>query len=51
MIQELKIDNLEKIDNSFLNKEYIKNELNNNPYAKILLLIENIMNSLYMKIK
>ncbi len=41
MIQELKIDNIEKIDNSFLNKEYIKNELNNNPYAKILLLIEN----------
>lgn len=39
MIYEL--DNIEKINNSFINKEYIKKEIENNPYAKILIYEEN----------
>ena len=39
MISEL--NNINEIDNSFINKEYLENELNNNPYAKVLLLKED----------
>lgn len=39
MIYEL--DNIEKINNSFINKEYIEKEIENNPYAKILIYEEN----------
>ena len=41
MIVELNKENLNIIDNSFIDKDYIKNELDNNPFAKILILIEN----------
>jgi ribosomal-protein-alanine N-acetyltransferase len=39
MIYELA--NLDELDNSFISKEYIKNELDNNPFGKILVLKEN----------
>ena len=39
MINELK--DINEIDNSFINKDYLENELNNNPYAKVLLLKED----------
>ena len=39
MISEL--ININEIDNSFINKDYLENELNNNPYAKVLLLKED----------
>ncbi len=41
MIVEITKDNLSLLDNSFVDKEYIKNELDNNPYAKVVVLIEN----------
>jgi ribosomal-protein-alanine N-acetyltransferase len=41
MIIEINKDNLSKLDNSFINKEEIINELENNPFAKILILEEN----------
>lgn len=40
MIEELKKDNIEIINGSFLNKEYLISELECNPFAKILLLVE-----------
>ncbi len=40
MIKELKKEEIELLNDSFIDKEYIINELHNNPYAKILLLIE-----------
>ena len=39
MINELK--DINEIDNSFINKDYLENEFNNNPYAKVLLLKED----------
>ena len=39
MISEL--ININEVDNSFINKEYLENELKNNPYAKVLLLKED----------
>ncbi len=37
MISYLDINNIDKITNSFINKEYLVNEFNNNPYAKCLI--------------
>lgn len=39
MIYEL--NNLEELDNSFISKEIIENELNNNPFGKVLVLKED----------
>jgi ribosomal-protein-alanine N-acetyltransferase len=39
MIYEL--TNLDELDNSFISKEYISNELNNNPFGKVLILKED----------
>lgn len=39
MIYELA--NLDELDNSFISKEYIKNELDNNPFGKVLILKED----------
>ena len=41
MIKELNKENINIIDNSFLNKEEIINELENNPFAKILIYLDN----------
>ena len=41
MIIEIDKNNISIIDNSFINKEEIINELNSNPFAKILVLKEN----------
>ena len=41
MIYEITKDNLSKLKESFINKEYIENEFKNNPYAKVLVLEEN----------
>ena len=40
MIVELEKNNLTILKDSFIDKDYIEKELENNPYAKILLLIE-----------
>lgn len=37
MIYELDNNNIDKINDSFIDRSYIDNELNNNPYAKVLL--------------
>lgn len=39
MIYEL--NNLDELDNSFISKEYIKEELSNNPFGKVLVLKED----------
>lgn len=41
MIIDLTKDNLNILDNSFIDKTTVKNEFNNNPFAKYLLLIED----------
>lgn len=41
MIIDLDINNINILDNSFINKEYIEKELSLNPYGKVLLLEEN----------
>jgi len=41
MIIEINKDNISELNNSFINQELITNELNNNPFAKILVLKEN----------
>ncbi len=41
MISYLDINNIDKITNSFINKNYLLNEFNNNPYAKCLILEED----------
>ena len=41
MISEINKENLSKLDNSFIDKNEIENELENNPFAKILVLEEN----------
>ena len=41
MITELTISTIDKINNSFIDRNYIEKELSVNPYGKILLLEEN----------
>lgn len=41
MIKQINKDNINLLDNSFLNKDEVLNELDNNPFAKYLVLIEN----------
>ena len=41
MISELKKENIDKITNTFIDKEYLENEFNNNPFAKVLILEED----------
>ena len=41
MIIEIDKNNLDEIDNSFVDRKYIEKELNNNPFGKILILKEN----------
>lgn len=41
MIIELTKDNIDLLNKTFINKEYIMNEFENNPFIKVLLLIEN----------
>ena len=41
MIYKLKQDNINKIDNSFIDKKMVLNELKNNPFANFLLYEEN----------
>lgn len=40
MILEITEDNISEIENSFISKDYILSEINNNPFAKILILKE-----------
>lgn len=49
MIKEINKENIDLINNSFLNKEEVLNELDNNPFAKYLVLIEdnNIIGYIY----
>ena len=35
------LTNLNELDNSFISKEYIKEELSNNPFGKVLVLKED----------
>ena len=41
MIYLLDINNIEILDNSFIDKDYIEKELSNNPFGKVLLYEEN----------
>lgn len=41
MICELTLENIDLLDGSFINKNYIVNELNNNPYARVLIFQED----------
>ena len=41
MIKELKKEEIDIIDNSFIDKDYLLNEFDNNPFIKVLLLIED----------
>ena len=42
------LNNLDELDNSFISKEYISNELTNNPFGKVLILKEdNIIGYIY----
>ena len=41
MIYKLKQDNINKLDNSFIDKKMVLNELKNNPFANFLLYEEN----------
>lgn len=41
MILEITKENLDELTNSFISKEMIESELNNNPFAKILILKED----------
>lgn len=40
MIYEITLENTDLLNDSFIDQEYIKYELNNNPYAKIIVLEE-----------
>lgn len=40
MIYEINKDNVNILDNTFIDKDYIKNELDNNPFAKVKVLEE-----------
>ena len=41
MIKELTKENIDIINDSFIDKDYLLNEFNNNPFIKVLLLIED----------
>ena len=41
MIRELKKEDIDRINDSFINKEYLIKEWDNNPFAKVILLEEN----------
>ena len=41
MIKELKKEDIEIINDSFIDKDYLLNEFDNNPFIKVLLLIED----------
>ena len=43
MISELKKEDLDLLNNTFINKEYLENEFNNNPFIKVLILKEDII--------
>ena len=38
MIEEVKKNNIDILNNSFIKKDYILNELSNNPFGKIIIL-------------
>ena len=41
MIKQINKDNINLLDKNFINKDEVLNELDNNPFAKYLVLIEN----------
>ena len=41
MIEEVKKNNIDILNNSFIKKDYILNELSNNPFGKIIILKED----------
>ena len=41
MVKELTKENIDIINDSFIDKDYLLNEFNNNPFIKVLLLIED----------
>ena len=41
MISELKKEDLNLLNDTFINKEYLENEFNNNPFIKVLILKED----------
>lgn len=41
MIKEITMNNVKILDNSFINIDFITNELKNNPFAKIIIYIDN----------
>ena len=41
MVKELTKENIDIINGSFIDKDYLLNEFNNNPFIKVLLLIED----------
>ena len=41
MVKELTKENIDIIDNSFVDKDYLLNEFDNNPFIKVLVLIED----------
>ncbi len=43
MISELKKEDLNLLNDTFINKEYLENEFNNNPFIKVLILKEDII--------
>lgn len=40
MIEKVKLENIDKLDNSFIDLNYFKNEFENNPYAELMILKE-----------
>ena len=40
MIKEITLENIDILDNSFIDKEYYKKELENNPFGKMIILME-----------
>ena len=43
MISELKKEDLNLLNDTFINREYLENEFNNNPFIKVLILKEDII--------
>ena len=41
MVKELTKENIDIINDSFIDKDYLLNEFNNNPFIKVLLLVES----------
>ena len=41
MVKELTKENIDVINDSFIDKDYLLNEFNNNPFIKVLLLVES----------